>query len=140
MQGILSLSETLLMMRSWARGAGAGWKRPSGVFSRPSCVPKDADQLLGLVVIGRQIVVGNGPVEALAVAAVRLEIVEDPCGGRCGHSGWYARPACARDTTEIRCPVRWCRVRRGPASRPPAWRRSSRKASPWCPAARCGAS
>jgi len=37
--------------------------------------PEHADQLFGLVVIGSKVVVGDGPVETLAVAAVRLEVV-----------------------------------------------------------------
>ena len=75
MQGILSLSETFLMMCSWARGAGAGWKLAVRRILQAFLRAEDADQFLGLVVVGRQVVVGDGPVEAFAVAAVRLEIV-----------------------------------------------------------------
>ncbi len=36
---------------------------------------EDADQFFGFVVVGRQLFVGDGPIEALAIAAVGLEIV-----------------------------------------------------------------
>jgi len=58
-------------------GARRGGRLEAPVRSifQPLLCTENADQLLRLVVVGRQVVVGNRPVEAFAVAAVRLEIV-----------------------------------------------------------------
>ena len=54
---------------------GRGLEAPVGRVFQALLRAEDADQFLGLVVVGRQVVIRDGPVEALAVAAVGLEIV-----------------------------------------------------------------
>ena len=54
---------------------GRGLEASVGRIFQAFLRAEDADQFLGLVVVGRKVVVGDGPVEALAVAAVGLEIV-----------------------------------------------------------------
>ena len=36
---------------------------------------EDADEFFGFVVVGREVIIGDGPIEALAVAAVGLEVI-----------------------------------------------------------------
>src|ERR1019366_2831407 len=54
---------------------GRGLETPVGSVFQAFGGAEDADQFLGLVVVRRQVVVGDGPVEAFPIAAVGLEIV-----------------------------------------------------------------
>src|SRR5450756_2080014 len=54
---------------------GRGLEAPVGGVFQAFLAAEDADQFLGLVVVGRQVVVGDGPVTAFSIAGVGLEIV-----------------------------------------------------------------
>ena len=60
---------------SWALSAPGGLKMPSGALRMPSAVPGHADEPLSLVVVRREILVADRPVEAEAVGGLRLEVV-----------------------------------------------------------------
>ena len=84
---------------------------PSGSFGRPSCAAEDADQVVDLVVVRRDVVVGDRPVVAEAVEALAAGSRRGRSGARCGPSDSCGRRACARATSRTACPARRCTAR-----------------------------
>ena len=68
MHVMLSLSQAFLMRIS-VSAAGGGRKTPSGALEHFSLV-QDADQRLDLVVIRREIFIGNRPIITQAIARI----------------------------------------------------------------------
>ena len=70
-----SLAHDFWIRTSWALSAPGGLKMPSGALRMPSDASGHADEALGLVVVGRHVLIADRPVESQAVGRLRFEVV-----------------------------------------------------------------
>ncbi len=75
MQGIFNSSDAALIILLVAARRGRRLKLAVRRVLDSFLRSKDADQFFGFVVIRREIFITDGPIETLAVATVRLEVV-----------------------------------------------------------------